>query len=317
MPVAQLPPIGQPHWHFSRMTYPVLEVDPNSLIGDEQLGSKPKAWFLKGGAEWLFKEARTGTGEDWAEKIAAEVAARVGIEAATVELALCRGRRGSASLSFINRQTEILFHGNELLAGQITGYDRNKRQRQSDHTLENIVAAINRLFPDLADIRNGVLTTLASYMILDALIGNTDRHHENWGLVLTYEGEGERRALTQLSVAPSFDHASSLGRELADEHRETLLSLDRIERYVRHGRGGIYLRSEDDHGANPLRLVEVAARLYSEYFRPTLAELAQTPLEDLCATVDAIPLDRMSDVARRFACRMLTFNYNALTEVAT
>lgn len=299
------------------MTYTILEVDPASLIGDEQLGSKPKAWFLRGDAEWLFKEARIGTGEDWAEKIAAEVAARMGIEAAIVELAVCRGRKGSASLSFINRQTEILFHGNELLAGQITGYDRDKRQRQSDHTLENIVAAIHKLFPDHEDIRKEVLTTLAGYMVLDALIGNTDRHHENWGLVLTYEGEGEQRALTQLSVAPSFDHASSLGRELSDTRRAALLSSGKIEHYVRHGRGGIYLRSEDEHGANPLYLVEVAARLYSEYFRPALEELARTPLKDLCAIVEAVPSDRLSQVAQSFACRMLTFNHSALAEIAT
>jgi hypothetical protein len=93
------------------MTYAILEVDPASLIGDEQLGSKTKAWFLQGDAEWLFKEARVGTGGDWAEKIAAEIAASIGIEAAIVELAVCRGRSGSASLSFIKRQTEILFHG--------------------------------------------------------------------------------------------------------------------------------------------------------------------------------------------------------------
>lgn len=299
------------------MVYQVLDVDPESLIGDEQLGTKPKAWFSRNGEEWLFKEARAGTGEDWAEKIAAEVASRAGIAASTIELATCRGRRGSASQSFVNRQTEILFHGNELLAGQITGYERDKRQRQSDHTLENIVGAINKLFSDQEDIRAGVLTTLASYMVLDALIGNTDRHHENWGLVLTYEGEGDARTLTQLSVAPSFDHASSLGRELSDEHRQGFLRTAQLEKYVRHGRGGIYLRSGDRHGANPLYLVEVAARRYPDYFRPSLSGLAASPVDEVCAVVEEIPADRMTETARTFARNLLTFTYGALNKVPT
>jgi serine/threonine protein kinase HipA of HipAB toxin-antitoxin module len=41
------------------------------------------------------------------------------------------------------------------------------------------------------------------YLVLDALIGHTDRHEENWGVI---EGiTGAKR------LAPSFDHASSLG----------------------------------------------------------------------------------------------------------
>jgi hypothetical protein len=292
------------------MPYPVIQVDPNKLIGDEQLGSKPKAWFQNGTEEWLFKEARANTGEDWAEKLGAELAVRTGIEAATVELATCRGRNGSASKSFIGK-SENLVHGNELLAGQITGYERDKRQRQSDHTLENIIATINKLFPGRDDIRHGVLSALAGYMVLDALIGNTDRHHENWGLVFVYQ---EGRAI-QLSVAPSFDHASSLGRELLDASRVELLRNNRVGQYVRHGRGGIYLRTTDRHGPSPLYLVEVAARAHPDYFRPTLQNLAGVHLDQLCAVTDEVPLDRMSAPAKEFARTMLTYNYHALIEV--
>ena len=46
----------------------------------------------------------------------------------------------------------------------------------------------------------------AGYLVLDAVIGNTDRHHENWGLLLRRTETGWKG-----QVAPSFDHASSLG----------------------------------------------------------------------------------------------------------
>ncbi len=296
------------------MPYPVLEVAAESLIGDEQLGSKPKVWFLRDHREWLFKEARTNTGEDWAEKIAAELARRIGVEAAVVELARCRGKNGSAGQSFIDRSLDNLVHGNELLAGQITGYDRNKRQRQSDHTLDNIVAAVTKLFPEREDICRVVLSELAGYMVLDALIGNTDRHHENWGLIFRFSAAPGEPEVRQLWVAPSFDHASSLGRELSDQGRRELLERGQIATYVRRGRGGIYLRGER-HGANPLYLVEAASQIYPDYFRTALQNLSQAPIESLCATIDDVPPDRMSQPAREFSKAVLRYNHARLIEL--
>jgi hypothetical protein len=298
------------------MAYPVLEVDPATLIGDEQLGTKPKFWFLRDGHEWLFKEARSNTGEDWAEKVAAEVADQTKIDAANVELAEFRGRRGSASKSFINRNRDSLVHGNELL-GRITGYDRNKRQRQSDHTLENIMAAVRAYFPEREDILNGVLTDLAAYLVLDALIGNTDRHHENWGLVLSYDSDaGGLEKVGHLWVAPSFDHASSLGRELTDAGRHTLLNSGSIGRYVRRGHGGIYLRNEDRFGANPLHLVEVSVRAYPDYFRQALRQVVETPIAALEAAVDGVPDVRITQPARDLAREILKYNHSALIQLA-
>ena len=61
----------------------------------EQMGSKPKFWFRRpdDGQQWLFKFSREGTGEDWAEKIAAEIAGMLDISAPGVELAVFDGRR--------------------------------------------------------------------------------------------------------------------------------------------------------------------------------------------------------------------------------
>lgn len=53
----------------------------------EQMGSKPKFWFRRPEDElpWLFKFSRERTGEDWAEKISAEIADTLQIPAARVE----------------------------------------------------------------------------------------------------------------------------------------------------------------------------------------------------------------------------------------
>lgn len=297
------------------MAYSVLEVSADSVVGDEQLGSKPKFWFADGNDRWLFKERRPNTGEDWAEKVASELARLIGLNAAHVELARFGARIGCASKSFVLKETDTLVHGNEILGGQVEGYDPAKVQHHSDHTFENIVAAIQGLFPK-ENIWRMVLSQLASYLILDGLICNTDRHHENWGLLIKLEKPEADPPLYSLRVAPSFDHASSLGRELLEVAADKILADEVIGRYARKGRGGIYLRSSDKKGANPLHLVEFATRKFPDYFVPTLQKLGSTPLSLLQSTLDHVPDERISATGRQFAKDLLAYTYPALVGLA-
>jgi len=302
-------------WLLSSLTlatvFDTLTVAPNSLIRDEQLGSKSKFWFDLNGNAWLFKQAREHTGEDWAEKVAAEIALRIGVDAAEVELAEYQGRRGSASWSFV-QPGESLVHGNEILAGQILGYDPQKRLKQSDHTLANIIAAVDKMVPSVSTL---VLEDLAGYLVLDALVGNTDRHHENWGFLTRYEDTDTGRRLI-FRLAPSFDHASSLGRELRDDRAEAILAAGGIEAYVRHGYGGIYWRSNDRKGANPLQLVELASQMYPQFFGKSLRAVAAMPIAELLAVVDEVPAAVMSDASRRFTKALLAFTHTVLSGLA-
>ena len=280
------------------------------------MGSKPKFWFRRDGQRWLFKEAREGTGEDWAEKVVAEVALSAGIPAARVELADSDGRRGCASLSFADPDiAETLIHGNEILAGFVLGYDPRKKFHQSDHTLENIAAAIRKMFPQ-KDRQDVVLTELARYLVLDALVGNTDRHHENWGVVARL-GQVEQGAQTTMRVAPSFDHASALGRELLDEARSTMLAENRVGTYVRRGHGAIFQSATDRRGVNPLGFVESAvAGAFRDYFVPALQQLKAVPVETLQNTVADVPLVRMTETGKRFVRAFLAYTYRVLIGLA-
>jgi hypothetical protein len=292
------------------MPFPIIDITHDTVVSDEQLGSKSKFWIARGSERWLFKEARNNTGEDWAEKIASHIASRIDVDAATVELAEYAGRRGCLSLSFV-AEGEDLVHGNEILAGQIVGYERQKRLRQSDHTFEHVMAAVRKLVDD-APWYPEVLKDLAHYLVLDALICNTDRHHENWGFLTRLEKEESGTWMMHLRLAPSFDHASALGRELLDVRRNALLETDRIGHYARSGRGGIYWRKTDAHGANPLHLVEVLAHQFPDYFAPALAAVATVPINDLHEIVDAVPSVRMSQSARHFAKAVLAYTHETL-----
>jgi hypothetical protein len=288
-----------------------LHADSPEVI--EQLGSKRKFWFRLQGDEqpWLFKYTRENTGEDWSEKIASELAKLLDIRAAQVELATFLGKRGCASRSFVETKKGFeLIHGSEVMAGRVFEYEKEKQWGQRDHCIENIIAAVGQVFPPYRRTQN--LRTLAGYIVLDALICNTDRHHDNWGLLRRI---GLKKK-TVHSVAPSFDHASSLGRELLDDRRQMIL-LDPLglERYVLRGRGGIFYRQTDAKSENPLQLAIKAAHDYPAYFSPILLRLRQIHSEVMCVIVNRIPEEWMNPQAKDFCCQMLATTLQKLKEV--
>ena len=92
-----------------------------------------------------------------------------------------------------------------VLASAIQQYDPETTEiGYALHSVKN--SARNRRLQRRSSIEesarsDALLSKLYSYFLLDGLIGNTDRHHDNW--MLKYEG---RTGIAELSVAPSFDH---------------------------------------------------------------------------------------------------------------
>ena len=291
--------------------YPIVEVTRESVRESEDMGSKDKFWYLHPKAEegdWLFKYPRRNTGEHWAEKIAAEVAALLGIQHARVELAVFEEDKGSVTKSFAQEGQELI-HGNQMLARAVHGYDRRRRFHQSSHTLANIWQVMDRIFVESEDAEQAKLY-LAEYVILDALIGNTDRHHENWGILRERKDDHWEEF-----VAPSFDHASSLGRELQDTRRARILAEDRIGDYVEKGRGAIYWSEDDRRGPSPLELVRRATRNYSDLFRPALTKLEKLDERSVDNLVNRVPSDWMPPSARKFAIALMCYNLEQLQEL--
>lgn len=201
--------------------YPIVDVEPDWVLESEQMGSKEKFWFRDPDdteeRDWLFKYPTPETGQHWAEKIAHELAMVMNISTPPVELARYQGTIGSMTKSFTKVRTGTtfdryeLFHGNQILAGMDAAYDPQKRWQQQMHTIERIFKSFDiftaRRYSELCRYR------MAEYLVFDAVIGNVDRHHENWGILRKQSKDGQARG----RIAPSFDHASSLGRELRDD----------------------------------------------------------------------------------------------------
>lgn len=288
--------------------YKIEEVPTEWMFRGEFLGSKEKFWYRQpgeGGRDWLFKFPQPNTGQHWAEKIAAEIAGRLGIRHARVELAVADARRGSVTESFAGPGVD-LWHGNQVLTGADHSYDREATFRHSSHTLKRIWDALEHVFTNPDWARRAKLK-IADYIVLDAVIGNTDRHHENWGIL-------RRRVRARLigRMAPSFDHASALGRELLDERRKLLLDANRVGGYVAKGRGGVYWSEADGRAPSPLELVRRAADGYPDFLSRALGRLEALNEPAVRAIVRRVPADWMSPLARQFAIALVLYNLSEL-----
>lgn len=95
--------------------FSIVGIEDNAPEFPEQLGTKEKFWLRLAGERHLFKIGRSGTGENWAEKIAADLAELLGLPHAHYDLAVWKGRRGVISPGIVPENGRLIL-GNELLA---------------------------------------------------------------------------------------------------------------------------------------------------------------------------------------------------------
>ena len=152
------------------------------------------------------------------------------------------------------------------------------------------------------------------YLMLDALVGNTDRHHENWAVVVA---QNTRDA----ELAPLYDTASCLGRERADDDRLRRLSgkpgAPTFEAYWRKMPSRWYRDPGDRKPLHPLDAFHVAAQRYpaaAAIWRDQLALLSDDAITELTASV---PVACMGESARQFAAKMLQYGRDQLVRGAT
>jgi hypothetical protein len=276
----------------------------------EPIGSKPKWWLeAPNRVRWLFKEVQANRtvsgdaylkGDDWAEAVASDVARLLGLPSATVELAVRAGVTGVISRHIAEGIGGGLVHGNEVLAGAHPGYDPQGRGLDSLYTVVNVMRAVGEVAPP-ASYFGTAASCFAGYLTLDAVVGNTDRHHQNWAFLKGRSGS---------RLAPTFDHGSSLGFALSDpERRDRLTTKDRnrtVQAYSLRGRVPFA------DARTPVEAALVALDVIgTQRAEPLLRAVAEVRdhLPDLVACV---PHGRMSDAARTFALTLMEGNIERL-----
>jgi len=293
--------------------YPIITVPANAPEATEPLGTKDKFWYE--GGQFLFKQARPDTGEDWAEKVCAGLAGLLGLPHAEYDLAQWETADGNVpgvrSRNFCPRGAALIL-GNELLAEAKPDYATGavSKYRVPAHTVERVISNIRIRGPALPlgwsppPFARNAVDTFIGYLLLDALVGNTDRHHENWGVIRLPEGT--------VHLAPTFDHASSLGRNLLDEERaERLRTRDHnrsVEAFASRATSALYSAETDKKPLAPLYAFFEAAHRDHHAALGWLNGLEALDDEEIAIIIKDVPPDRISNTAARFAHRLISVN---------
>lgn len=299
--------------------FPVIRIRSSQAEAVEYLGTKAKFWYRDGERQMLFKAEERGTGEDWAEKVACELCALLGLPHVHYEMAydLDQQRPGVVCASFTPPPLSLA-HGNQLLLALDPAYPAGaeNRYRSRAHTVDAVFEVIDLLgLPDQSwrthlppRIRTAA-GIFAGYLLLDAWIANQDRHHENWGAIW----DGER-----LALAPSFDHGAALARNLMDEERhERLTSRDerrRVPHFAARARSALFGSPTDAKPLGTLAAWQAFAVRVPEAAAIWRNRLAAIELAAAEAVVDQIAPDRMSAVCRRFTLQLLAENRRRLLQ---
>jgi len=239
--------------------------------------------FCLAGHRYLFKEAiKSAKDSDqprypdqyWAEVIAFRIGRMMGLTLPPVFVAIDSARNEPGTINewfmgYPGSDDERYSPGGDLMQRLIPEYDRDKGR---EHNLETIIK-LSRALALQHELTHDWRPYWGLCLCFDALIGNTDRHQENWGLVWT---EDARRA----HFSPYFDNGTSLGHELEPAKMQRMTrDSNELEGYLRRGRHQMRRRIDDQR-----RMPLVGGiRQYCEQFpatRPILMERLHRLCED-------------------------------------
>lgn len=198
----------------------------------------PHAFCLPG-HRYLFKEAIKSAKKPgqprhpdqyWAEVIAFRIGRLMGLTLPPVFVAIdsTRDEPGTINEWFMGYSPdsdERYSAGGDSMQRLITGYDRHKGHQ---HNLKTITA-LSRGLSIKGQLEHDWRNYWGLCLCFDALIGNTDRHQENWGLIWRDNGSTGR-------FTPYFDNGTSLGHELQPQKMGRMMrDRNELDAYLNRG----------------------------------------------------------------------------------
>jgi hypothetical protein len=207
-------------------------------FGVHPVGSKPKRMLtcplgvqdpcLVAGHSYLFKTAEGWKAKQlWSEIIAYRLAVLTGVDVPPCFLAVNEqsGQMGALVEFFYG------YPGENDPARLIHGADVLMRLRPSATSERPHGARTNVTICRAYGIRDSA-EWWGKVLAFDALIGNTDRHMENWGLLVQRNSDGTP---PRISLAPAFDNGTSLGYEKSEAQLARARAPSALASYIDRG----------------------------------------------------------------------------------
>lgn len=199
----------------------------------------------------MVKINKDYTPENWSEVIASELGIALGFNVLKYDLAVYNGKVGCISKNMTTpSKNETLIEGHSILSRFDSTYDPSNKETYNRYTFDFVRNALKSY--NAEDYVKDFICTL----IFDAIIGNSDRHQSNWGIIQSINlvevkpvNKGillpfVRNKNTELQItievinkaAPIYDSGCCLGREFGEQQIQQHLDIQsKFDKYIRNG----------------------------------------------------------------------------------
>lgn len=231
-----------------------------------------------------FKYESYNCSEACSEKMSYEIASVLEYPCAHIELGMDeKGNIGVLNYLFVDNSIEE--HDDA-----VSYINKDSSQRKEFYTINNIKKCLDNI--------NGTLfNDFLKIMVFDALIGETDRHEENWGI--TKSGNSYK-------ISPLYDNGCNLLRNFKDENfaKKYYNKEKDFESYIKGGKSLIY---KDDHITryNLIELIEYLYKLYPFKIKEEINNLNKLSDDKIKEIVNKIPDNLINDKHKEYIINYL------------
>jgi hypothetical protein len=268
--------------------------------------------FLIANHDYMFKQSNPRYPEQfWVEIIAYRLGCIMGVPVppAFVGIDPRREIAGAVIEWFHNYPTEPreeYIPGGELFQKLIPDYDRKKGKEHNLIDLAKIVEG-RKLIQNWQEV-------WAKIFCFDTLIGNTDRHQDNWGMLHTEEGD---------CFSPAFDNGTAMGHEIIERNLAT--KVGNLEKYVYAHRATHHMKWNRDD-THKITHLEFLKRLIEKYpdMRNYSSQCVQFSissfkdemyeLRDLSNTLQA-PYAKLTEQRTNFIIKLIEYRHQKVLEM--
>ena len=193
--------------------------------------------FLSADHLYLFKRSRDCFPEQfWVEIFAYNLGIKMDVSVPPAFVAYdCEQKFCGALIEWFlssEERVEEVVAGGDLCQQYILNFDRKKGIQHNFKTIVQIFEDLQKRYSTV--FLDDWVAYWAKVFVFDALIGNTDRHQDNWSIIRGFTND-DKRGLLDVRISPVFDNGTSMGHEVFSKAFGTYTD-EKIEQYVSHGR---------------------------------------------------------------------------------
>lgn len=191
---------------------------------------------------YYFKEPKEKyPWEFWNEIIAYEVGINLGFNVLKYQPAILEGIGGCLSKSMTENFTQELIHGQQVL---LRIYPEFETKKGTDHTFQLVESFFKSL--NNTEERKYIIKDFIEMLVFDAIIGNRDRHQQNWAIIREiklqirpkkYFGLIKQSNLPiitrEIRFSPLFDNGNCLAYNIIEENLDAFINDEnKMEKYL-------------------------------------------------------------------------------------